>query len=476
MRFRGGLTFLVVAFALASATTIYFGPFINNFFTYDDFGLIEHVNKGPISVILGYNYILRIVANCVWIPIHFFSGLDPQGYNLFSISLHFLNSLLVYVMISRLFEDRRLAAISSLFFVTTAVGVDAILWRAANSTPLNLFFYLLTLTCFVEYRKRNNRSFYFASIGFFVLAVLSKEESASLPLVAAFLEILFFEGISGWRGTIKRILPYCGIIVLNVVLNYLVIYQILQVSSELVRHTSFRPLHSLFSGWTVFFLQPDGRLNIGDYRIYVTAILIPLSLFWVKDRRLLFFGLGWVFLSFLPQSLSSLSQFEPKYIFNSISRHLYLPSVGAAFCYAVILRDTLQRFGKVIGYGFTVIAFSAFLMVNYKWMAERGKAWEAEGIPVKVFLKALKQKVVQFPPNTYFFALNGPTGRAYMQQSLRAFYNNPTITWIVDPATYVQKPNQTAILLDVVWADQDSIYNVKILPFSLETLYQRMGN
>jgi hypothetical protein len=225
----------------------------------------------------------------------------------------------------------------------------------------------------------------------------------------------------------------------------------------------------------VFFLQPDGRLQPGNPGIIATAILIPASLIWVKDRRLLLFGLGWVFLSFLPQSLSSLSQFEPKYIFNSISRHLYLPSVGAAFCYSVILRDTWQRFGRVIGYALAVFAFCAFVWVNYARMHERGNAWAEDGKPVKIFLEALKQKNVQFPPNTYFFAINGPTGRAYMQQSLRAFYGNPTITWIVDPTTYIRKPGQTAILFDVIWLGHDRIYNIDIVPFSLELLYQRMS-
>jgi hypothetical protein len=303
--------------------------------------------------------------------------------------------------------------------------------------------------------------------------VLSKEESASLPLVAALFEVLFFGGFSDFKGIVRRTLPFAVIIIANVVVNYLIIYQVLHVQSELVTHSAFRPLHSLFSGWAVFFLQPDGRLKMADPRIYATAIILPVMLFWVKDRRLMLFGLGWVFLSFLPQSLSSLSQFEPKYIFNSISRHMYLPSVGAAFCYAVVLRDAWLRWGKVIGYLLVVIAFSFYLWHNYGLINSRGKAWASDGEPVKVFLTAIKQKIPQFPQNTWFFAVNGPTGRAYMQQSLRAFYGNPTITWIVDPLKYVQQPGQTAIILDVVWLGVNRIYDINVMPFSLTELLRR---
>lgn len=470
----GGLTFLFVAIAAAVITWSNFSPFIGNFFTYDDFGLIEHVNSGPKSVLLGYNYILRIVANCVWIPLKYLSGLDPSGYNLFSISLHFLNSLLVYVMVLRLFSDRHLAALTSLFFVSAAVGSDAIFWRAANSTPLNLFFYLLTLTCYVEFRRGGRGRYYLLSLLFFILAVLSKEEAASIPLLAALFDILFIGGVRDWRGTLKRVSPYCAIIAANLLTNYIVIYKILQVQSELVKHTSLRPLHSMFSGWSVFFLQPDGRLNQSDPRIYVAAFVIPALFIWVKEKRLLAFGLCWVFLSFLPQSLSSLSQFEPKYIFNSISRHLYLPSVGAALCYGVLLSDSIKRFGRIIGGVAAIAVFCGFFRVNHHWLNERGNTWASDGRPVQIFLTELKKQVAAFPPDTYFFSINGPTGRAYMQQSLRAFYGNPTITWIVDPAKYVQKPGQTALLIDVLWAGHDRIYKIDIMPFSLATLYQRM--
>ncbi|WP_160295194.1 glycosyltransferase family 39 protein [Geobacter sp. OR-1] len=465
--------FLAVLAVVSAVIAAYFGPFIDNFFTYDDFGVIEHVLSGPKAVLLGYNYILRIVANGVWVPLHYFSGLDPRGYNLFSITLHLLNALLVYLMVTRLFSDRMLAAVTAAFFAATAVGVDAILWRAANSTPLNLFFYLLTLTVYVEYRRNGNRGYYFAAIALFVFAVLSKEESASLPLVAALFEVLFFGGFSDFKGIVRRLLPFVAIVIANVVANYIIIYQILHVDSELVRHSSFRPLHSLFSGWAVFFLQPDGRLKMNDPRIYATAVILPILLFWVKDRRLMLFGLGWIFLSFLPQSLSSLSQFEPKYIFNSVSRHMYLPSVGAAFCYAVVLKDVWTRWGRLVGTISVAIVFSLFVWHNHGMMMTRGTAWAADGEPVRTFLAALKTKVTQFPPNTWFFAVNGPTGRAYMQQSLRAFYGNPTITWIVDPMKYVQQPGQTAILMDVTWLETDRIDHIDIVPFSLEELMRR---
>lgn len=465
--------FPLLLVAVTAVVGTFYWQFIDNFFTFDDFGSIEHVQSGPKAVLLGYNYILRIVANSVWVPLYHFSGLDPRGYNLFSISLHLVNSLLVYLMVARLFGDRKLAACASLFFAAAAVGSDAILWRAANSTPLNVLFYLLTLTLYVEYRRNGKRWYYLAAIGLFLLAVLSKEESASLPLVAALFEILFFDGFRDLKGVIRRLVPFVAIILVNVIVNYIVIYQILQVQSELVKLSKFRPLHSLLSGWTVFFIQSDGRLKLGDPRIYLTAIAIPASLFWVRDRRLLLFGLGWVFLAFLPQSLSNLSQFDPKYIFNSLSRHLYLPSVGAAFCYAVLLREAGRRWGKVAGYTLAALALCGFVWNNYRWIDKRGELWAQEGRPVKVFLAALKQRVPRFPTDTYFFSINGPTGRAYMQQSLRAFYNNPSITWIVDPTTFVPKPGQTALLLHVHWLAANRIYAIEVLPFSLQAILQR---
>lgn len=450
--------FLVFLALAITVTFAYFGPFLHNFFLYDDFGIIELVLLGTKAVLLGYNYTLRFTTNLTWIPLFALSGLDPFGYNLFSLLLWLLNAILAYRFLHRLLGDPLPAALAGLIFVSTAVGADAALWRAANGTLIDVTFYLLTLHAYTVYRQTDAKRQWWLSVFYFVLAFFSKEEAASLPLLVLLLEWLYFDGRSDVRGVMRRFLTYSSIIGASVLMNYIVIYHIMHVQSELVKLTKFRPLHSLFSGWTVFFLSPDGRLTIDDPRIYLTAALILLSFFVVKDRRLLIFGLGWVFLSFLPQSLSFLSQFKPVYPFSSLSRHLYLPSIGAAIAYVAVIVGLRERFSQRVAVAAAAIFLVLFIPYNYCQVTARAITWQEGAEPTKVFLDELQQRMPQIPPNTYVYVENTPVGRAYMQQALRVFYKNSTITWIIDPDTFHPKPGETAVVINCDWQPNGNVF------------------
>lgn len=431
----------------AAVTFFYYGRFMDNYFVFDDYGLIEHVIEGPAAVLLGYGNMLRFVVNSVWWPLYRFSGFDPFGYNLFSAVLYLLNPVLLYFLIAKLFNDRKLAFLAGVIFAAGGIGADAVLWKAANGTLLNLFFYLLTLYTYIAYRQSNRKGFLATSLTLFLLATFTKEESASLPLIIVLIEALFFNGLADKKGVIRRIAPYCAIIVAYLLVNYIVIYHIVQGQSELVKHSRLRPLWSLFAPWTVFFLSPDGLLQLNDPRIYITALLIPLSFLLVREKKLLLFGYGWVFLAFLPQSLSTLSRFDAPYIFNSISRHLYVPSVGSSFVFSVLLLGLKEKFSPRVHVVLCTVFVFLFISLNYKRVRERGEEWREHGEPMARFLYSLKEAMPEFPENSYVHVIDAPVGRAYVQQSLRAFYQNPKIFWVDNPNTLRLRNGEFSFLI-----------------------------
>lgn len=457
--------FLVFLALAAVVTCAYFGPFLHNFFAYDDFGILDLVNRGPKAILLGYNYTIRFMNNLVWIPLYALSGYDPFGYNLFSMLLWLLNAILLYRFLLRLLNNSLLAALAGFILSATAVGSDAVLWRAASGTLLNATFYILTLHTYTIFRQTGEVAKWRLSVCCFILAMLSKEEAASLPLVIVLLEWLYFGGSSDIRGVARRIFVYCAVIVSTILLNYIVIYHVLHVQSEMAQMFRFRPLHSLLSAWTVFFLAPDGLLAMDDPRLYITAALIPLSLVLVKDRRLLILGLGWIFLTFLPQSFSGMSKLEPMDVISvSLSRHLYLPSIGAAVVYTALLAGVRERFSKKVAVSVAAVFLVVFAVHNYGLVSARGEQWFEIGDPMRRFLTNIKKLVPQFPPNTHIFVINTPTGRAFIEQSLRAFYHNQSITYIVHPESFHPKPGETAILV-ICSLDPDGDVHVQVSPF-----------
>ena len=227
----------------------------------------------------------------------------------------------------------------------------------------------------------------------------------------------------------------------------------------------FRPLHSLLSSWTVFFLTPTGELTESNPFVYITAILVPLSFLFVKNHRLLILGLCWIFLSFLPQSLSNMSQFLPgDMLGQSLSRHLYLPSIGAALVYTALIYGIRDRFSARLAVVSTIFFLLFYVPYNYRLLSARGEQWYEVGNLMKRFLITIKKTVPQFPPNTHVYVVNTPAGRAFIENSLRAFYKNDSITYIVNPQNYHPKPGETAVLITCNLTMQGDV-TVQLSPF-----------
>ncbi|HEY5974847.1 MAG TPA: hypothetical protein VIU41_08905, partial [Geobacteraceae bacterium] len=288
----------------------------------------------------------------------------------------------------------------------------------------------LALCAYVVFRQRKENSYWYLSIGTFVLAIFSKEEAASLPFIIAMIELLIFKDHVDVKTTLKRIAPYCLIIVLYIGLNYLIIYHVLHSKSFMSGVAIFRPLYSLFAGWSVFFLSPQGVLTPGNPLIYIAGVGITLSFFLATDRRPLLFAYLWIFFAFLPQSLSGQSQFSPALLINSISRHLYLPSIGSSLVLAILLVSIHDRWPARRSAIIVLLCFAAYIVFNFTRVHERGESWETAGESMAVFIKHMQRVVPSLPEATCFCVDKSPEGRSFMQAAVRIAYKNPAVVWL----------------------------------------------
>lgn len=436
-------------FALLASiiTTFYYVPFLNNFFVFDDFRMIENIFRGTGATLLGYDTV-RVVANLSFVPLYFLSGLNPLGYNLFNVTLHFVNSLLIFFFINHLFKSTTLSFLVGIIFIASGVGSDAIFWKISNCTLLSLAFCLVTLILYTRWRQEHKKNFYLWSIFTFLLAMFSKEDAATLPILIVLLEILFWGGWQEKISAIKRIVPFC-IIVFSYLLTAQILIRIFGVNLEAFTvFFKFRPLYSLFGGFTVFFIHPSGSLGLVNPFIYITAVLIPLTFFFVKEKKLLAFGYGWIFIAFLPSSFMTVGLFNPVYVLNSISRYLYMSSVGSSIVFAAILISFRERFSNKIFMAVCALFFVIFVAISYSRVQDRGMQWQGQGKPMRGFLYSLKEVLPTIPENSYVHVKGDVgAGRAYIQQSLRAFYRNSKIYWTNDPHTVKLKNGEQIIII-----------------------------
>lgn len=420
---------LITVIAIAGIVSFfYYGPFLDNYFVWDDFMMLENYYTRNFKDFLFGFADLRLFGNCIlWINC-LVSGFNPIGYSLIGIGAHIANSAMLFLLIYSLSSNRLLSILTAIIFAASGVGSDAIFWRCAFLTVTGLFFYLFILYLYVEGRKRCSRAYHYIALVVFFFAIFNKEEIASIPFMIIFIEMIFFRDGERFTSKLRRVLPYFLVIVIYILLSF-VISRYYMSQEQFERFLTFRLLHTLFSGFTSFFISPEGRLTWENPFIYITSLLILTCFILIKDRRFLLLGIGWCFLTFLPQSLTGLTRYDAPYLLNSISRHLYLPSVGPAIVFSVILLAIKERFPRKIFVVTTALFLAAFILFNHGRVNERGKEWQDVGMTMKGYLYSLKEIQPTLPENTYIRILNGPGGRSYGQRALRAFYRNPKIFW-----------------------------------------------
>ncbi|MBU0634252.1 MAG: tetratricopeptide repeat protein [Candidatus Omnitrophica bacterium] len=108
--------------------------------------------------------------------------LNPFGYHLTNISLHFLNSLLFFAFLYLLFKSFELAGLASILFAIHPINSTIINYVSDRGNLLAAFFMLNALIAF--YYGLTKRKFWCYVLGFMctVLALLSRENAVLLSL------------------------------------------------------------------------------------------------------------------------------------------------------------------------------------------------------------------------------------------------------------------------------------------------------
>lgn len=396
-RLKFPLFFLVVLVV----AVICYGPFLNSFFACDDFKYLENIIiGGPRQISLGYNAQMRLVSNWAWVPLYLASGIDPLGYNLFSLCLAIANAILLYRFLLQLVQRQDVAMTAAVIFIMSASGADAIFWKANFSGMLSLFFSLTALSLFLRYKESSSAKYYCLSLLSYLFAIFSKEDAASLVPLLFVIEMLFYDGRKNIRSVAARIAPF-ALVVLFFLASTSIAYHLLHVKSETWGWFKIRPLYALFGGFAAFFINPDGVLKMSDPRIYATALLVPASFFVLKEKKLLLFGYLWIVLTFIPSSFTSIGVFQPSSFTSSPSRFFYAPSAGVAMVMAFIAHSFAERMGKKKAYAAMALPLLLMMYVNTTRIHDRGESWARSAAHAERFLAALKRIAPELPQHSY---------------------------------------------------------------------------
>jgi tetratricopeptide (TPR) repeat protein len=212
--------FRVAAAALIVLATISaYAPAVRGGFIWDD---DAHVTKPALRSVHGLYRIwfdvgatqqyYPLVHSAFWLE-HKLWGDSPPGYHVVNIVLHAGAAVLVLLIARRLLAERGVAWAEAGAFLTAAVfalhpvQVESVAWITELKNTLSAVFYLAALLTYLRFDRTRNTRFYLLATALFVLGLLSKTVTATLP--AALLVIFWWQrGRLAWKRDVAPLLPW----------------------------------------------------------------------------------------------------------------------------------------------------------------------------------------------------------------------------------------------------------------------------
>jgi tetratricopeptide (TPR) repeat protein len=160
-------------------------------------------------------------------------GTDVLGFHIVNLLIHIINALLVYFFVLLTFRTpyfarlqdpaardvRFIALLSSLLFVAHPVQTEAVTYIFQRLASLVTMFYLLSIVLYIRGRlaapagdgagpegARSSVAYYVGSVISAVLAMKTKENAFTLPLMISVYEFLFFSGPV--KARMLRLIPF----------------------------------------------------------------------------------------------------------------------------------------------------------------------------------------------------------------------------------------------------------------------------
>jgi tetratricopeptide (TPR) repeat protein len=145
-----------------------------------------------------------LTHSAFWI-LHKLWGDDTLGYHLISILLHALSAFLIAVILRRLRVPG--ACLAAVIFALHPVQVESVAWIAELKNTLSGALYLSAALVYLHFDESRRRRLYALALVLFVLALLTKTVTATLP--AALLVTFWWQrGRLDWRRDVRPLAPW----------------------------------------------------------------------------------------------------------------------------------------------------------------------------------------------------------------------------------------------------------------------------
>ncbi|HYW46554.1 MAG TPA: tetratricopeptide repeat protein [Bryobacteraceae bacterium] len=148
-----------------------------------------------------------LLHSAFWIE-HLIWGDSVLGYHLANVLLHATAAFLLIAILRRLALPG--AWLAGFIFALNPICVEAVAWISEQKSTLSGVLYLCSALAYLHFDQTRSKRKYFLATGLFVLALLSKTVTATLP--AALLVVVWWKrGRVDWRRDARPLLPWLAL-------------------------------------------------------------------------------------------------------------------------------------------------------------------------------------------------------------------------------------------------------------------------
>jgi hypothetical protein len=339
--------------ALAAVTTITFWRSTGWPFVFDDYTEIVQTSHTTWRILTdafqpvagGHGLFFRPVGFIsFWIDYQW-AGAHAARWHLWNLTVHAVNSCLVYLLVKRLGMPRAAALVAALLFALHGSRAEIVAWTVDRFDLLATFFTVCALLAVLEYCRTARRLFYLPLAVCAALAVCTKESAFCLPLLpAALLPCL---PRAQWRRVLRASLvlgSVCGILfayrwwALGGIGGY-------ADNTGVSAIWRSRTLHSsealFFRQWAFLFFPVNWSVPLEWWLRATAAIFLAMLMLCAArsqaPRARLLSGLAFLIAASLP--VQHLLMFQPDF---AGARVLYLPLMGLAIFWSALLENAAR--------------------------------------------------------------------------------------------------------------------------------------
>src|SRR3989339_1229668 len=217
---QNSLPAVVVILAVVGLT--YFNSLSNPFIFDDRHTIVENnyiKHRETLSNLFTNKVTSFPIAKGMWRPLlmlsfafnYFISGLSPHSYHLINILLHFLNAVLLYLLLETFLKElsfgRRLGL--TLIFCLHPINTEAVTYISSRSVTMCAFFILSGFYCYIRWRHDRKTRFYILSLVSYTFALMTKEIALILPILIAAYEFIYNRNLWKEKKEIfSRLMPF----------------------------------------------------------------------------------------------------------------------------------------------------------------------------------------------------------------------------------------------------------------------------